>query len=496
MAEHSNSNSGFSLWRRWAMGGQVLVGVLAMAAIVVMANYLSARHPARVQVSDTSRFGLSPLTRSMLLGLTNDVSVSVFFDPEESSLFPSVRDLLDEYTAVSDRLKVEYVNYGRNPGRAEFLLSRYGVASSSDTLLVVFDAEGRPARVVREKELSDYDFSGAMQGEPIRRIGFKGEQFFTSALLNLMDPRPIRAYALTGHGEPDLVNESAPDGYSEVAAILAEKNILLRPLEMRTNGVPADCELLLVGGPRFPLPADEIQKLDRYFQSGGRGLILLNSVARPGVRSSGLEPFLRRWGIELGEGLVVDETQSQAGDTRVLLTGEFGNHPVVSPLRGARLGLIMPTSVRQLEAAGPVPENSKVVELAFTTAAGKLVVPTTGNQAVVQTNGVIPVAAALERGTIAGVVPDRGAVRMVVVGEASFLSNQLIEFEANRDFLGLAVNWLVDRQQWQHLGPRPVREYQINLTGAQLRGAAWVLLGALPGAAMALGFVVWLRRRR
>jgi len=496
MADSSEHNTGFSFWRRWAIGGQVAAAALASLAIVVMVNYLSSRHHHRVHLSEAARHSLSPLTRAMLGGLTNQVSITVFFDPEESALFPEVRGLLSEYNAVAERLKVEYVNYGRNPGRAEFLLSQYGIASSTDTLMVVFDTEGRPPRVVREKELSDYDFSGALQGREIKRVGFKGEQFFTSALLTLADPRPIQAYALAGHGEANLESESAPDGYSRFAGLLAEKNILLEPLELRTNGVPADCELLIIGGPRFPIPTDELEAIDRYLHSGGRALILLPSPARPGVRQSGLESILDDWGVEVVDGLVVDETQSQAGDTRVLLTGQFGNHPVVSPLQGARLGLIMPNCVRPRAATAQQPEGTQVDPLAFTSESGKIVTPTSGTEWAVQTNGVIPVAVAVEQGTIAGVSLDRGAVRLVVVGESTFLSNHLIEFEANQDFGGLAVNWLVDRQEWQHLGARPIREYQINLTATQLHGAAWVLLGVLPGSALALGLVIWMRRRR
>jgi ABC-type uncharacterized transport system involved in gliding motility auxiliary subunit len=496
MAESSDHHTGFSFWRRWAIAGQVVVAVLASLAIVTMVNYLSSRHYNRFGVSEAARHGLSPLTRAMLAGLTNQVTITVFFDPEESALFPEVRGLLSEYSAVAERLKVEYVNYGRNPGRAEFLLSQYAIASATDTLMVVFDTEGRPPRVVREKELSDYDFSGALQGQPIKRVGFKGEQFFTSALLTLADPQPIQAYALAGHGEANIENESAPDGYSRFAGLLAEKNILLRPLELRTNGVPADCELLIIGGPRFPIPPDELQQIDRYLRSGGRALILLPSPARPGVRQSGLESVLENWGVEVVDGLVVDEAQSQAGDTRVLLTGQFGSHPVVSPLQGARLGLIMPSCIRPRATTSQQPEGAQVDPLAFTSESGMIVTPTSGTEAVVQTNGVLPVAVAVEQGTIAGVSPDRGAVRLVVVGEATFLSNQLIEFEANQDFGGLAVNWLVDREKWQHLGPRPIREYQINLTAPQLHGAAWVLLGVLPGSALALGLVIWMRRRR
>jgi len=496
MAEMSGRNPGFSRWLRWTMGLQVVLSASALLAVVVMVNYLSDRHHQRFHWAQDTRHMLSPLTRQILGSLTNQVKVSVLFDPTESPLYTEVRALLGEYSAASPQLELEYVNFNRSKGRAEYLLSHYRIDAGTDTLLVVFDTAGRPPHVVREKELSDYDLAGAFEGRPIRRVGFKGEQFFTSALLALMDARPVRAYALTGHGEANIENESAPEGYWRFAAFLREKNIELHPLSLRAEEIPPDCELLVVGGPRYPVPSDELAKLDRYLRAGGRALFMLLSPARPGVRSSGIEGLLANWGVELPGGLVVDQAQSQAGDTRVLLAERFGDHPVTRPLQGARLALIMPTAVLPALADRSRADETKVVPLIFTTEDGMIVRPMGDGHAQVETSGVISVAVAVERGAIADLTPDRGVARLVVLGEASLLGNQLIDFEANRDFAGLAVNWLLDRQQLLHLGPRPLREYQINLTRAQLHGAAWVLLGVLPGSAMVLGVLVWLRRRR
>jgi len=472
------------------------VSVLALAAIVLMVNFLSARHHHRAVWNPDSRHSLSPLTRQFLGSLTNQVRIAVLFDPVESSLFPEVRAILEEYVAACPRLEVEYVNYGRSKGRADDLLAQYQVAPGTDTLLVIFDAAGRAPRVVREKELTEYDMSAAMRNEPIRRIGFKGEQFFTSALVALADGRPLRAYALTGHGEVKFEDADAIDGYGAFTAMLREKNIELHPLSLRTENVPADCELLVIAGPRYSVPPDELDKIDRYLQSGGRALVLLLSTARSGTRRTGIETVLADWGVEVLPGAVIDEAQSQAGDTKLLLADRFGPHPVSRPLAGARLAMILPLAIMPRNADGETGEGAKVQPLVLTTERGMLVTPASGGRGLVETNGVLPVAVAVERGGLADVSPDRGVTRLVVVGAASTLENQLIDLEANRDFGGLAVNWLLDRQQLQNVGPKKMHEYQINLTTAQLHGAAWVLLGALPGTVLVIGLLVWMRRRR
>jgi hypothetical protein len=103
---------------------------------------------------------------------------------------------------------------------------------------------------------------------------------------------------------------------------------------------------------------------------------------------------------------------------------------------------------------------------------------------------------AVEKGAIKDVITERGSTRMVVVGDSLFLGNLQIESAANRDFAGNALNWLLERTQLlTGLGPRPITEYRIVMTKAQLQQAQWLLLGALPGAVLLLGGLVWLRRR-
>lgn len=57
------------------------------------------------------------------------------------------------------------------------------------------------------------------------------------------------------------------------------------------------------------------------------------------------------------------------------------------------------------------------------------------------------------------------------------------------------MNWLVERGQFTAgVGPRPIKDYRIALTVAQMNQIEWLLLGALPGGILLVGGLVWLRR--
>ena len=108
-----------------------------------------------------------------------------------------------------------------------------------------------------------------------------------------------------------------------------------------------------------------------------------------------------------------------------------------------------------------------------------------------------PLMVAVEQKGVQGVATASGDARIVVVGDSLFVDNQLINNAANRDFAGYAVNWLLDRPTLlKGIGPRPVVEFRLIMTRQQQSQVRWLLLGALPGGVLALGGLVWLRRRK
>ena len=100
-----NALTSFSRRRKWRIALQVAVAILAFGAIVVMVNYLSARHFTRFHWSDRGGAELTPRTLALLRSMTNQIEVTLFFDSEHK-LFVPVNQLLDEYQAVCPNLTV------------------------------------------------------------------------------------------------------------------------------------------------------------------------------------------------------------------------------------------------------------------------------------------------------------------------------------------------------------------------------------------------------
>jgi len=489
MATHPKNQPSFSPGRRWKIGFDVVVRTVLVLAVVVMVNYLGGLFPRRFYLSSQTRVELSPRTVSVLHSLTNHVNVTLYYDRQDD-FYPTIVALLNEYHSVNPNISVRTVDYVHDPGEAEKVKEQYGLNSPTAKKLIIFDAGDKRVKIANGDALTQYTLEqipNEKEREFRRKpVAFRGEEMFTSMLLAITNPKPFEAYFLQGHGEPSLT-DSSETGYLKFAAVLAQNYIQLQPLELLgDNPVPADC-LLIIAGPRTMFSNLELQKIDQYLSQGGRLLVLLDysSIQKP----TGIEDILKQWGVDVGDDVVRDPEHTISGQDVVVLN--FSQHPVVNPLTQLALQLILPRPISRIDRQNQSADAPNVEEIAFSGP----------NSVLMGERGLpphrYPLMAAVEQNPVKGVANPRGSTRIVVVGDSLFLDNRQIESGANRDFVGYAVNWLLDRPTLlEGIGPRPVTEFRLMMTRVQQRNARWLLLGALPGAVLVLGGLVWLRRRK
>lgn len=477
----------FSRARTWSIAFHVVLSSIALLAVVLMLNYLAHRHNHRFYLSNAASHKLTPLTLKILSELTNTVKVTVFYDRTET-LFGSVSSLLKEYQTHSPKIDLEFVDY-HMPGRAQAVRNQYKLAAEGESSRVIFDSAGQ-VRTVLNSELSDY---GILPSKEVRRTGFRGEQLFTSALLNVTQSKPVNALFLQGHGEHRLTEEE--QGYSRFATLLQNNNVFVRPSAplLGSNNIPVECSLLVIAGPTKLFETEELEKIDQFLTNGGRLLLLCKGM---NFAPTGLEQLLYKWYIQIGFDWVQDAANAQSNDRQVVVTSSFGSHPIVRSLLGSSLKLVWPRSVYQRAVTQNAADAPKVAELLFTGADGVQLAPNENNTWSILKKGSIPMAVAGERGAIQGVKTDKGSTRYVVIGDSLLLCNALFSHAANADFANLAINWLANRDTLlSEVGPSPVNEYEILLTEQQMSQIRWLFIAIVPGVVMLFGGFVWLRRR-
>jgi ABC-type uncharacterized transport system involved in gliding motility auxiliary subunit len=496
----------YSPARRWRIGFDVVLRTALVLAVAVMLNYLGTKFYHRFYLSAQTQVTLSSRTLVVLHSLTNQVTVTLYYDRHDpANFYPTILALLNEYRAANKNITVRTVDYTRDATEAEKVKAQYnlpGAPTSPNSppnkdLIIFASGERHPVipgeAIVRFQRVlmdaNDSDFDPKQKGLQFRKkpILFNGEVMFTSILLALAHAQPLKACFLQGHGESSLADDT-DNGFSKFGLALVQNDLVVNYLELLGDTeVPADCSLLIIAAPIRELSEPELQKIDRYLTQGGRLLALFNyaSIQQP----TGLESILQRWGVRVGTSYVKDPKSSTSD--QFVIVRQFNQKTFLNPLTQLALEMVLPRPVAKINASNPSANAPQVDELAFASESAVLAGDPTA------TPRSYPLIAAVEQKPVAGVANPRGNTRIVVAGDSLFLDNQLIEAAANRDFLNYAVNWLVDRQELlAGISPQPVTEFRLMLTRKQQQQLNWLLLGALPGGVLFFGWLVWLVRRK
>ncbi len=493
MAKPKNSKPSFSLSQRWSIGLNVAISITCMLSIMAMCNYLSTRHHVRANWSSDTHHQLSSITHKVLQTLTNEVKVTVFFN-QDQQLFDEVQDLMDEYRASSRFIRVETVDYNTDPTGTEFIKARFNLTPRMVGDMVIFESAGR-SKIVQASDLSDLDLSRLISGESreIKRINFKGEIMFTSAIASVTTGDAPVVYFLDGHNEHDPTVDNAVYGYANLAELMRLSHVEIRKLRLvGTSSIPSDCALLVVAGAISKLDPAEEGKIAEYLEKGGRLFLLMNWKSQ-----TDFNRVLAPWNLEIGNNLVLDRQFSKDG--RDLYSTNMLPHEITKPLGNNPVQMVLPRSVTIRDSQLTGPDAPKVTELIQTSEQGEARADFDMKKNEIRPNafrdkfGAITIAAAVEGAPVPGVI---GTTRIIATGDSIFLDNEMIESVANRDFAISAVNWLLDRSHLLGgIAPRPMREYRFQLTRNQLWFVTAILLGVIPGTSLAAGIIVWIRRR-
>lgn len=471
---------------RITLGLAILLGV----GVLGLVNWLGARHYRRFDWTSAGLYTLSDKSVQILKGLRQPVTVTVFMT-EGSPLYAETEELLKRYKAASPLITVETLNPERNPARAQAFLKEMG----DIRLSVVFRA-GDKKKVVSVDQLAEFDFQRAqMGGEPALKA-FKGEQEFTAAILTVTQQKSPKVVFTKGHGERPIAGR-AREGYERVVDLLKQDNCTVSEWDsLAEQKVPEGTDLVIVAGPRTGFTFPETDALKAYLAGGGRALLLLDAEFAPGpenrMAALGLDPVLDAYGIRLDDDIVVDPKNAlPLMGPETVVARSFRSHPVTKLLEG--LPVVFPV-IRSVRPAEKPPAGVTTQVLVETSPDGWGETDLANLETKVEKDakdvpGPVSLAVAAEGG------PAK-KTRLIVVGDADFASTGGIANAANLYLATSAVNWLLERESLISVPPKSTDQVAVTLSRGDIGRITLFVLLVLPAAAIGLGIVVWLRRRR
>jgi ABC-type uncharacterized transport system involved in gliding motility auxiliary subunit len=249
----------------------------------------------------------------------------------------------------------------------------------------------------------------------------------------------------------------------------------------------------VVAGPSAPWADGEKAALKTYLDKGGRALILLDPVLAVQATSSGLEEFLKPYGVQVNNDIVIDPSRALPFfSLAAVYANDFRSHPVVNGMQG--LAVLLPVA-RSVASVTSTEATSTVLLTTSAEGWGETDLGSIrGGRPVAKdakdTPGPVPLGVAVESSKD----KDKG-LRMVVFGNSAFASNGQIVNAGNANLALNSINWLVKREEALGIAAREPEQVQLFLAASQLRNVLLISLLGLPAFAIALGVAVWWRRR-
>jgi ABC-type uncharacterized transport system involved in gliding motility auxiliary subunit len=421
----------------------------------VLVNILVWYHPWSIDLTASGRNEVSDETRRLLQRLDAPITLQQFGRTSD----PAVEALLRGFERETRLVRVEFVDVDRDRSLAQ----RYGVVKLGTVV--------------------------AAAGEKFRKVEDPNEQALVTAIVQATSQQEHLVCFVTGHGERGLA-DSGPGGLALLSATLTAGNYRAEPISLLEDHVPAECGAVVVAGPTRPLAPSELKHLDAYYDTHGRMAVLLEPDPAPS-----LSDWLGPRGIEPGSGAIVDASgagQSVGGGPRSPLGLKYHDHPIT---RGFEIAT-MYDGARPLLVIEHPEFGGKSVALAETSARSFATTRTEPAPTLKQGSDV-PGPLALAGAIVTGGSARQGReARLVVVGDADFISNAWLRRQGNRDFFLRTLAWLVGEQEATVVSIESRENRRIELTQGTRAWMYIVNVGLLPLVPLLAGIVVYLRSKR
>lgn len=485
----------FFISRQVRYGANVALSIIGVIGIAIFINAIVAqRLDKRTDLTRDRLHSLSEPTRKILKSLDTEIHITTFMSETVSAVDRQrTMEMLALYQRETDFLTITHANPYIDIQLVEkYNIRRYGT--------VIFEASGRQEKVTIIEE-----------------------QKFTSAILKLIRKKTKKIYFTVGHEERSL-DDFNSTGYSEVKAELENQNYAAVSFSLLTQpAVPADCEVLVIAGPKNALTSHEIGLVSRYLAQNGKLLLLIDpSLTSAKDVNKGLVQLMKRWGIAIGNDLVVDRVSFvfELGPTAPF--SSFEPHDITRSAMQVSIPFPVTRSVTPLEDRKATDSAGKpaldVKSLA------KTINPTGVSWAETQRKadetfnteaytpgldipGPISIAVAAEQkneprqsdtnpqSENTATETTESPTRIVVFGDSDFAANLFFR-SAGRDMLLSTINWLTLEEDLIAIRPPDLRQQALRRMAVQdIRLVQIASVFLIPLIVFIAGLVVWWQRR-
>jgi gliding-associated putative ABC transporter substrate-binding component GldG len=367
------------------------LNVLIMLAIVLIINVIAGFLYLTFDLTEDKRYTLSPSTKQLVRTPDDNMVIRILLDGEFPAGFKrlqtAVRDKMLEFRRLNPNIVFEFED--PSSGTPEQITQRRDqlaedkifpiVLSYSDGTQVVQKPVYPFAIIYYNKKkfivnLLEEQLPGDDEDEILNKSVALLEYKFANAFQRILANKPKNVLYLTGHGEWD-----------EASSFRLESEIRKFHRFQRVNPdtlmkLDSTIDLIIVAGPKSPIPLKDQFKLDQYIMQGGKIIWLLDkldvsmdSISKykfyiPPDIDYGVDDMLFKYGVRIRPDLVLDlecstipQVVGMAGDkpqTRMFswmyhpVVQSYSDHPIVRNID--RVNMFFPSGIDTLKTDGEV----------------------------------------------------------------------------------------------------------------------------------------------
>jgi len=243
--------------------------------LLIFVNAIAARMVHRLTPGRGASTGLSESSRAVLGQLQEPLTLTLFATREAAG-YDEWDFLLRDYEAASRHVRTARVDPGRDLEEARALVRRHRL---DKTNVITLELGSRGAVV--DLEIGEQEAGRTPWLDRSAVVRQWGERMLTSAMLGLIQTRmPVVAFAAgEGEGDPD---QFGPLGYSRWARELRRQAIHVGKIVL-AEGIPDGVDLLVILAPSHPLSEPAKAAFRRFWDRGGRILLLLEPEGVEGI---------------------------------------------------------------------------------------------------------------------------------------------------------------------------------------------------------------------
>jgi ABC-type uncharacterized transport system involved in gliding motility auxiliary subunit len=445
--------------------------VLIFLVLVIMLGYLASQYRFAKDITQANRNLLTQGSVNILNQMKGPINITVYATNDDANNGDTFRKGVVDFFARYQRAKKDTFLTFVNPSEEPKLAQDAGVRVDGEVVV-------------------EYNKRSEHINPPF------AEQEVTNLLVRLSRTNNQPIMYLDGHGERNLQGIKNHD-LGEFGKQLESKGFKFANPDLTiAQEVPSNGSMLVIASPQVDVSEIEAKKILAYIEAGGNVLWLLddNNV-------HGLKIVADYLGLSVSPGIVVDKTATQYGaDPKVAFASFYGEHAIT---KNFMLRTLFPEA-HEVDAKASFELGWKVARLVDVAPNGWLesdVIPKDAKNLKVSFDkskdkaGPINIGVALEREY------GKKGQRIVVMGNANFLSNTFITNGGNLDFGINIVNWLAGDDKLITIQPMPLKDINVTIPATDSgRLIAWNVFHAfqyfIPLGMFVAGFFLWWKRRK